>query len=150
MIEIEAPDCKNTLFLAGTIDNGEAIDWQSTLNLDLSMERFDVLVWNPRRNNQDAGIGENEEVGFQEQVEWEHSKMLQSDFVFMYFVPGSTSIITCMELGLLAGLGVKPIVVCSRDFWRYGNVEYICNKYDILRFDTFEQGVKHLKIMLNQ
>jgi hypothetical protein len=48
----------------------------------------------------------------------------------MYFAPATKAPITLLELGLAAGSG-KLVVCCPEGFWRKGNVEVVCARYDI-------------------
>ena len=43
---------QKTIFLAGSIDNGAAKDWQASVIKSLS--KIDVCILNPRRNEWDA------------------------------------------------------------------------------------------------
>ena len=81
---------------------------------------------------------------FVEQVSWEHDGLHNSDIIFMYFDPKTKSPITLLELGLMADSG-KLIVCCADDFWRKGNVEYICEEYGISLYTKMEDAIKELK-----
>jgi hypothetical protein len=48
----------------------------------------------------------------------------------MYFDPSTKSPISLLELGLFARSG-KIKVICPDGFWRKGNVEVVCNYYNI-------------------
>ena len=39
----------------------------------------------------------------------------------------------------------KLIVCCADDFWRKGNVEYICEEYGISLYTKMEDAIKELK-----
>jgi len=56
--------------------------------------------------------------------------MFAADFVFMYFVPGTKSPITLLELGLLHD-AISLVVCCPNGFWRKGNVDIVCRKFAI-------------------
>ena len=81
---------------------------------------------------------------FAEHVSWEHDGLHNSDIVFMYFDPKTKSPITLLELGLMADSG-KLIVCCSDDFWRKGNVEYICEEYGIPLHTNLDDAIAELK-----
>lgn len=48
----------------------------------------------------------------------------------MYFDPFTKSPISLLELGLFANSG-KLHVICQSPFWRKGNVDIVCAKYNI-------------------
>jgi hypothetical protein len=66
------------------------------------------------------------------------------DIIFMYFDPGTKSPISLLELGLHASSG-KMIVVCPDGFWRKGNVEIVCTRFNIPLFNTLEDGMGSLE-----
>ncbi len=105
-----------SVFLAGTIDYGKSIDWQTTV--EGALEDSDCVVLNPRREEWDHTWEQSiSNPRFKQQVEWELEGMEQADIVFMYFAPGSQSPITLLELGLMAASG-KLIVVAPDGYWR--------------------------------
>lgn len=110
-----------SVFTAGTIDMGQAEDWQA--RFEEHFKDHDITVLNPRRDNWDYNIEQTiTNPVFNEQVNWELDGLITADIIALYFVPGSTSIITMMELGMFAYTG-KIIAYCPDDFWRRGNVE---------------------------
>lgn len=62
----------------------------------------------------------------------------------MYFSPNTKSPISLLELGLFARSG-KVRVVCPEGFWRKGNVDIVCQYYNIPLYENFET----LKLDLN-
>lgn len=118
------------VFLAGTIDNGNSVDWQEhATNYILHNSVYSVL--NPRRKEWDGEWKQSKDNPLLvEQVKWEHEAMCNSDVILMYFANKSVSPITLLELGMFATSG-KLVVCCDRDFWRLGNVEIICDMYNI-------------------
>ena len=132
-----------TVFLAGTIDEGNSVDWQQ--EVADSLNDLDVTLLNPRRKNWDntwkQSIG-NEK--FVEQVEWELSSLESSDYILMYYAKSSKSPISLLELGLYANSN-KMIIICPDGFWRKGNVEIVANKYNIPLFNDLESGIIFLK-----
>ncbi|VAW62598.1 hypothetical protein MNBD_GAMMA11-2737 [hydrothermal vent metagenome] len=127
-----------SVFLAGTIDNGNSTDWQSSLEQSLS--DLDVLILNPRRDEWDATWAQpiNNPV-FKQQVEWELEGLERADYIFIYFAPNSQSPITLLELGLHARKQ-NIILVCPEGFWRRGNIEVVANRYNIPLYETIEEG----------
>lgn len=131
-----------TIFLAGTIDNGQSEDWQIGFAKKLeTMTADDVTIYNPRRAAWDATLVQDiSNKTFREQVEWELEHIDDANFVVMNFLPGSLSPITLMELGYLAG-GDSPcrtLVCCPEGFWRRGNVQVMCARHMIDLYDDMD------------
>lgn len=123
-----------SVFFGGSIDQGRAIDWQADLAGRIA--DMSVTVLNPRREKWDAGLEQDiSDPVFREQVEWELDALEASDLVIFYFAPGSQSPITLMELGLYAKSG-KVVVCCPKGFWRRGNIQIVCRRYDIPLVET--------------
>jgi hypothetical protein len=62
----------------------------------------------------------------------------------LYLYPGTISLISLIELRLF--IKTKKIVICCPDsFYRRGNVQIICNKYDIKLVKTLNKLVKEVK-----
>ena len=118
-----------SLFLAGSIEMGTAVDWQS--KVEMKFENFNVNIFNPRRDDWDSSWEQKfENEKFREQVEWELNALESCDVIAMYFDPSTKSPISLLELGLFARTG-KMIVCCPEGFWRKGNVDVVCNKYAV-------------------
>lgn len=117
-----------SLFLAGTIDNGDSSDWQNELIEWLSEYGMpDVTIYNPRRKywNENASIEEQ-----YNQIDWEQNFLDECDYIIMVLKENSKSPISLMELGQYAQSG-KLIVFCNENFYRYQNVKYVCEKESI-------------------
>jgi len=118
-----------SIFLAGSIEQGKAVDWQKEVT-----EKVDCYVqyiFNPRRDKWDASLEQSiQNKVFNEQVSWEMTALDICDIIFMYFDPATKSPISLLELGLYATSG-KLIVCCPEGFWRKGNVEMVCDRYGI-------------------
>ena len=132
-----------TIFLAGSIEMGSVEDWQKTV-----VNRFEnlhITFFNPRRDEWDSSWKqEQKETKFNEQVNWEMNNLEDCDIIFMYFHPETKAPISLLELGLHAA-GGKMIVVCPDGFWRKGNVEVVCTRYNIPLFNTLEDGMGSLE-----
>ncbi|MEM8860633.1 MAG: nucleoside 2-deoxyribosyltransferase domain-containing protein [Chloroflexota bacterium] len=140
-------DGKKSVFLAGTIDNGNSADWQSEVEQLLADE--EIIILNPRHDDWDTSWEQTiSNPKFKEQVEWELGGLDRADTIFMYFAAGSKSPITLLELGLHAASG-KVIIVCPDGFWRRGNLEVLAARYQIPLFQTIEEGIDQLKVMLS-
>ena len=49
-----------------------------------------------------------------------------------------------MELGLVARSS-RIVVICEPNFYRYGNVRIVCERYNIPLFNTMHDYLKWLK-----
>jgi hypothetical protein len=118
-----------SVFLAGSIEMGQAEDWQGRIEQALS--DLDVVILNPRRDSWDASwVQSNDNPLFREQVEWELAGLESASWVAMYFAPATKAPVTLLELGLTARSS-RLIVCCPDGFWRKGNVEVVCRRYGV-------------------
>ena len=125
-----------TVFLAGSIEMGRAIDWQTAVAQ--ALQNHSLVILNPRRDEWDASWEQSiENPQFREQVEWELEAQEQADIIAMYFSPETQAPITLLELGLFAQTG-KLIVACPAGYWRKGNIEVVCHRYNIPLIDSLE------------
>lgn len=134
---------KKFIFLAGSIEQGTAEEWQQRCE-----KVFDqlpkVVVLNPRRDVWDPNLKQDiSEPVFNEQVNWELDGIAMSDLVFMYFDPNTKSPITLAELGFTAGAQIPTVVVCPPGFWRRGNVQIMCQRAGFELFDDLTDGIQH-------
>jgi hypothetical protein len=128
-----------TVFLAGSIENGTAEKWQDKMN-DL-----DAVIFNPRRPDWDSSWkNEKENAQFYDQVTWELDHLEKADIIAMYFDPNTQSPISLLELGLYAS-SKKLVVCCPKEFWRSGNVEITCNRYNVPFFNQKESWLIEIK-----
>lgn len=130
-----------SLFLAGSIDMGEAVDWQTKMTDALS-RLLPITILNPRRNDWDSSWKEdisNEQ--FREQVDWELDTQDAADVIAMYFSPESKAPITLLELGLSARSG-KLIIACPKGYWKRGNVQIICERFGIPLVDDLDALIR--------
>ncbi len=122
-----------SIFLAGSIEMGQAENWQEAIEKQLA--DVDVTILNPRRDGWDSTWEQSiNNVDFREQVDWELAALEMADFIFMYFDPTTKSPISLLELGLHARSG-KLIVCCPEGYWRKGNVDIVCRKYNVKQID---------------
>ena len=134
------------IFLAGSIEMGNATNWQEEVLKSLESKR--VIVLNPRRDHWDSSWEQSiDNPKFKEQVLWEINGLEQSDIIVLYFDPATKSPISLLELGLFAR-NKKVIVSCPKGFWRKGNVEIVCEKFNIPLFDSLEDLIKKLNSMV--
>ena len=146
---VKLPDVRtieNSVFLGGSIDMGTCEDWQTRISNELLQKREGLTILNPRRDNWDSSwkqVPENRE--FSEQVNWELDAQCKASVILYYFAPGSKSPITLFELGLFKNNNV--VVYCPRDFYRYGNVAIVCDRYYIPRVESEDEVVE---LVLNE
>lgn len=125
------------VFLAGSIDQGVAKDWQIELAEAFVGKR--IIFLNPRRDYWDASRKQERcEPQFRQQVLWELEGMERADFIVMYFQPGTKSPVSLLELGLFARSN-KIIVCCPEGFWRKGNVDIVCERYGIKKAESLDE-----------
>lgn len=136
-----------SVFLAGSIDMGDAVDWQAEVTK--ALEDMPVSVFNPRRDDWDSSWKQDiSDDKFREQVEWEMDNLDNASVVCVYFDPNGKAPITLMELGLQASSG-KVVVCCPEGYWRRGNVQIVCNRYNIPMVDTLDDLIAELKERLS-
>ena len=154
MIEFKAPENIDTLmhygwdkyiiFLGGSIEMGVAEEWQKKVVAAFKEYSDNVVLLNPRRNDWDSSwkqIKSNKK--FREQVEWELTGLEIADAIFMYFDPATKSPISLLEFGLHNDSRLH--VVCPTGFYRKGNVDIVCERYDIKQYRSLNSGIKGLK-----
>lgn len=146
--EYKAPEeysiCQGSwVFLAGSIEQGKADDWQKYAAEKLVADGWNVL--NPRREVWDAGwVQSINNPKFKEQVNWELDGLDAADIVLFYFDPATMSPISLLELGFVLGLGDKSVyVVCPEGFWRKGNIEVVCSRHPAFHlFETIDEALE--------
>jgi hypothetical protein len=136
--DVEVLSRKLKLFLAGSIESDTAERWQDNLigvlyNRYHNDDNVDLLICNPRRPDYDASqSAKSSNPYFAEQVNWEMDYLEHADVIVFYIDPNTKSAITLLELGLHAFRGRYDIVVyCPESFYRSGNVDIVCERYDI-------------------
>jgi hypothetical protein len=130
-----APGARS-VFLAGSIAQGTAPDWQRTITEALAARACVVTVLNPRRAQWDASWPQSaEDPRFAEQVTWELDALDRAEVIAMYLDPATRAPVSLLELGLFARSN-KLVVCCPAPFWRKGNVDIVCARYGVPRVDT--------------
>jgi len=131
------------IFLAGSIEMGQADDWQAKIAKRLA--KYQGTLLNPRREHWNYNWKQNiKNKKFKEQLEWEFKGLDQSDYIVLYFAPGSKSPISLLELGLFSRHH-KIICCCPKKFWRRGNVEFICQKFKVPLVDNLTELIAKLQ-----
>jgi hypothetical protein len=141
-------DDRMAIFLGGAIDMGAAENWQDRLTKDLS-DYQELVILNPRRDDWDSSWEQDPTPGtqFYEQVEWELECQEQADVNIYYFTADSKAPITLLELGLFNDDNV--VVCCPKEFYRYGNVKMVCERYGINMVETYDELLKLLRDALD-
>ncbi len=153
MIEIKAPQMIPggdgiKVFLAGSIEMGEAAPWQA--GVVESLRDMPVTLLNPRRDDWDSSwVQTKDNPRFREQVEWELDALSKSDYIILYLDPETKSPISLLEMGLYAQSG-KLLIVCPFGFWRKGNVDIVCEKYGFPQFTSLELLIEYLTPLLSE
>lgn len=153
MIEIKAPNdftshllsSRPSIFLAGSIEMGMAEDWQKKV-VD-GLKDVNCTILNPRRDDWDpTWVQSKDNPKFREQVEWELNGIESANALFFYFDPNTKSPITLMELGLVAASNHQFCYVCCPEgFWRKGNVDMVCERNDIMMFESLDAAIEYIK-----
>ena len=131
------------LFLAGSIEMGAAVDWQSYVSDALT--DTPITIFNPRRLDWDSSwVQSIDNPQFKEQVYWELNMLDRSNVIAMYFDPQTKSPITLLELGIYAN-AYNLIVCCPEGYWRKGNVDIVCEKHEIEQVNTLDELIASIK-----
>jgi len=137
-----------SIFLAGTIDMGNSIDWQSKVIEEL--EHSVVDIYNPRRLEWDASWEQKiENTKFNHQVTWELECLEKADLIIMYLAENSLSPISLLELGLHIR-NKKIIIYCPEEFYREGNVDISSKMYGAPVHKSFDVLMTDVKNMLSE
>lgn len=135
------------IFLAGTIENGTAFDWQENITKllkETSSANKKIAIFNPRRDKWDASAEQTiKNIELKNQIEWELNAMDNADIIYMHLEKDSKSPITLLELGLYATSN-KVIVNCPEGFYRKANVDIVCKKYNISNIENYEDSIDSL------
>lgn len=133
---------KNRIFLAGSIENGAAEEWQ--LEVIERIETSGLIMTetcfiNPRRPK----WPKDEEQSYyntvlNHQISWELKGLEISTKVLMYLQPNTLSRISVLELGAFKH---KCIVVCPDGFDRKANIDVFCERYMIPLYTTLEEAL---------
>lgn len=152
MVEIKSParfkhTTGTSVFLAGSIEMGSAVDWQQ--EIVNSLELTDITVFNPRRDDWDSSwVQTFDNPQFNQQVNWELDALDHASIVVFYFAPNTMSPISLMELGLMASTK-KVVVCCPNGFWRKGNVDIVCSRYSITVVETVQELIESIKKVID-
>lgn len=139
---------KYSVFTAGSIEMGAAVQWQKQLATLLSP--LPITVCNPRRGHWDPTVTqEAKDESFRQQVEWELGALEQADVICFFFDVNTKSPVTLLELGLWAA-SEKVIVCCDKRYWRAGNVHIVCGRYNVPCVQSFAELAPAVEAMLKK
>jgi hypothetical protein len=128
-----------TLFLAGSIEQGKAENWQAILTE--RVKNSYSMIYNPRRDGWDASWPQTiDDPNFNPQVNWELDMIDYADVIAFYFDPNTQSPITLAELGRVSAL--KPEVAhvcCPEGYFRKGNVDIMCERYHMRSYKSLKE-----------
>lgn len=124
------------LFLGGSIDMGNARDWQA--EMIAALRDTNLVILNPRRADWNpAWQPVASDPNFRQQVEWELSALDSADIIVIVFTPGSQSPVSLLEMGLHARAG-RMVIYCPEGYWRKGNVDITAAHYGIETVDSMD------------
>lgn len=131
-----------SIFLAGSIEQGVAENWQHICEGKLSNQYH---IFNPRRESWNPELEQSiHEPEFNKQVTWEMNALEEADYIIMYLQPGTYSPISLLELGLMVR-HKKMFIVCPPGFWRKGNVDIVANRFNQTQFNDLETAIDYIK-----
>lgn len=131
---------KKHIFLAGSIGGNASLtvlcnDWQSDMTTFFTT--LDFGIFNPRRDDWDSSwVQSFDNPQFYQQVNWELDALEKAEIVLLNLEPETLSPISLLELGRFSTK--KIFVICPEGFWRKGNIDIFCNRYNIPLFDNFD------------
>ena len=138
----------SVIFLAGSIEQGVARDWQKEVieALHSHPDQEVLAVLNPRRASWDPTW--NNEGGSNpklvEQINWELDGIDRAELTFFFLQSGTISPISLLELGKVCEQGQPAIVVCEPGFHRRTNVLVTASRAHIHVYSTLESGILKL------
>ena len=124
-----------SVFLAGAIDMGEAVDWQAQVIAKLAGLDGLTLV-NPRREQFTPDT-------LDEQIRWELEALERVDAILMWFPMNAKAPISFFEAGLYMQ-SRKLLIGAEPGFYRRRNLELTCARYGVRRFDDLFDMVERV------
>lgn len=140
---IYPPLYDRSIFLAGSIEMGNAEKWQEVVAKELS--GVTGIILDPRRDDWDSSWEQSKDnPDFRGQVEWELNMMEKASFVALYFDPNTKAAISLLELGYQLR-SKKIVVACPEGFWRKGNVDIVCGRFGIPQVPDLDSLIESIK-----
>jgi hypothetical protein len=78
-------------------------------------------------------------------VTWELDGLDRSQIIFFYLDPNTKSPISLLEIGKYIASDKKLIICVPKGFWRRGNIEILCDRYNIPLYDNLDIAIEMLK-----
>lgn len=129
-------DTVPSMFLAGAIDMGAAINWQADVIKKMTnIPNF--LILNPRRAQFTPHT-------LDEQINWELSALSWVDYIFMWFPSDARAPIAFFEAGLYWKSG-KLIVGVEKDFYRQRNLEMTARFYGVFLHTSLAAMIEEVR-----
>lgn len=116
----------HSVFLAGAIDMGSAVNWQDQVT-EL-VQGHSLVVFNPRRSEFTADT-------LDEQIKWELEHLDKATTVFMWFPKDAKAPVAMLETGLFLNSG-RLIVGAEDGFYRRRNLELTCEYCKVPLYNT--------------
>ena len=136
---ITAPEEINIIgfkvFLAGAIDMGSAVDWQSYV-ID-ALKECEIILLNPRRPNFTPDT-------LDAQIRWELDAMDKAYVVFMWFPQAAKAPISLLETGLWMDRK-KLLIGVEHGFYRRRNLELTCEHYGVRLWDNLDAMIQEIR-----
>jgi hypothetical protein len=139
---------KFTVFTAGSIEMGDAVNWQPLMATMLN--HLPITVCNPRKGSWDSNIKQqSKDELFQQQVKWELGALEQADVICFFFDTETKSPVSLLELGVSVASD-KVVVCCDDAYWKSGNVHLTCERYGVPCVKNFTDLVPLIEEMLKK
>lgn len=144
----QAYPCERSVFLAGTVQDGEEVNWREIAITALAPSASHIF--DPRRADwDDSWVTKKDNPQFFEQVTGELDHLDEASRVLMNFAPASPSPLPLLELGYLAAKAPQKLLVCCPEsFWKKGNVGILRERQGIICVDSLDEllaaGLKRL------
>jgi hypothetical protein len=126
-----------SIFLAGTIDQGNSFDWQN--DVAQKLENLSITLFNPRRREWDNSwdsAAEDISAQMRRQINWELEHLEGANFICMWIEPDSKSPISLLELGLFAKQK-KILIGCPPRYYRAANIYITSKRYGIPLYRSY-------------
>lgn len=122
----------HSIFLAGAIDMGAAVDWQAQV-ID-ALQGIRCLLFNPRR-----AVPFTPDM-LDEQILWELNALDSADTVLMWFPANSKAPVAMFETGLFFH-SKKLVLGAEEGFYRRRNLELTAKHYGVPLHNSLEETI---------
>ncbi len=123
-----------TVYLAGAIDMGTAVDWQAYVIEQLS--DTNMVLFNPRRPHFTPDT-------LDEQIEWELDLLARCDAILMWLPKDARAPISLFEAGLYWQSG-KLCIGADQGFYRRRNLELTGERYHVYIHASLDDALTSL------